>query len=252
MSTVKTKNVQVGTDGTASNNFTIYVPGTPDGTLRVGQGDAGAATDIAKVDSDGFKFTNSIQIGTDATASNNFTIYQPSTPDGTLRVGVGNADSPTEVGRFNSNGYKPKEPYSIYVYASSGQAIADNTGTKLQYDTVGYETGSTSHYNTSTYTWTAPYNGIYLVNHFVEFNATSVHSGLFLNSGQNASKGLKDNWNQSGNTVTTTSHHSQYINRHLNLVAGDYLEFYVYQASGATRTIFQNRSGFNITLLTLL
>ena len=47
---------------------------------------------------------DSIQIGNDATSSNNFTIYQPSTPDGTLRIGVGNADSPTEVARFNSNG----------------------------------------------------------------------------------------------------------------------------------------------------
>ena len=38
-----------------------------------------------------------LQVGTDATSSNNFTIYQPATPDGTLRIGVGNADSPTEV-----------------------------------------------------------------------------------------------------------------------------------------------------------
>ena len=45
-----------------------------------------------------------IQLGSDATASNNFTIYQPDSPDGTLRIGVGNADSPTEVGRFDSNG----------------------------------------------------------------------------------------------------------------------------------------------------
>ena len=104
MSTVKSKNLQIGTDGTASNNFTIYQPGTPDGTLRVGNGNAGAVTDVAKIDSDGFKFTNSIQIGTDATSTNNFTIYQPSTPDGTLRIGVGNADSPTEVAQFTSSG----------------------------------------------------------------------------------------------------------------------------------------------------
>lgn len=47
-----------------------------------------------------------LQVGTDATSSNNFTIYQPSTPDGTLRIGVGNADNPTEVGRFTSGGYQ--------------------------------------------------------------------------------------------------------------------------------------------------
>ena len=45
-----------------------------------------------------------LQVGTDATSTNNFTIYQPSTPDGTLRIGVGNADSPTEVAKFDSNG----------------------------------------------------------------------------------------------------------------------------------------------------
>jgi len=45
-----------------------------------------------------------LQVGTDATATNNFTIYQPATPDGTLRIGVGNADSPTEVAQFTSSG----------------------------------------------------------------------------------------------------------------------------------------------------
>ena len=45
-----------------------------------------------------------LQVGTDASASNNFTIYQPATPDGTLRIGVGNADNPTEVAQFTSSG----------------------------------------------------------------------------------------------------------------------------------------------------
>ena len=43
-----------------------------------------------------------LQVGTSATSTDNFTIYQPATPDGTLRIGVGNADSPTEVARFDS------------------------------------------------------------------------------------------------------------------------------------------------------
>jgi len=48
--------------------------------------------------------TKKVQVGTDSTASNNFTIYQPATPDGTLRIGVGNADSPTEIAQFTSSG----------------------------------------------------------------------------------------------------------------------------------------------------
>ena len=45
-----------------------------------------------------------LQVGTSATSTDNFTIYQPATPDGTLRIGVGNADSPTEIARFDATG----------------------------------------------------------------------------------------------------------------------------------------------------
>ena len=42
------------------------------------------------------------QINTSATSTDNFTLYAPD--DGTLRIGVGNADNPTEVARFDSTG----------------------------------------------------------------------------------------------------------------------------------------------------
>lgn len=44
MSTLKTNNVQVGQSATASNNFTWYQPSSPDGTVRLGQGNSGATT----------------------------------------------------------------------------------------------------------------------------------------------------------------------------------------------------------------
>ena len=44
MSTLKTNNVQVGQSPTASNNFTLYQPSTPDGTVRLGVGNSGATT----------------------------------------------------------------------------------------------------------------------------------------------------------------------------------------------------------------
>ena len=44
MSTLKTNNVQVGQSPTASNNFTLYQPSTPDGTVRLGKGNSGATT----------------------------------------------------------------------------------------------------------------------------------------------------------------------------------------------------------------
>lgn len=54
MSTVKTNNVQVGTSGTATNNFTWYQPATPDGTVRLGVGNTGATTaDVVTANSSG-------------------------------------------------------------------------------------------------------------------------------------------------------------------------------------------------------
>jgi hypothetical protein len=44
MSTLVAKNLQVGADGTASNNFTIYQPAAPDGTLRIGNGNTGTTS----------------------------------------------------------------------------------------------------------------------------------------------------------------------------------------------------------------
>lgn len=46
MSTLKVNNLQVGQDGTAANNYTLYQPIVPDGTVRLGYGVAGSVTDI--------------------------------------------------------------------------------------------------------------------------------------------------------------------------------------------------------------
>ena len=101
MSTIKTKNVQVGTDGTASNNFTIYVPGTPDGTVRIGNGDAGAVTDAVTINSSG-----NVAFDTD-------TLYVDATNN---RVGIGTS-SPTNNLQIYNNG------------ATSGQIHITNTST---------------------------------------------------------------------------------------------------------------------------
>jgi hypothetical protein len=52
MSTLKTNNVQVGQSVTATNNFTLYQPASPDGTVRLGVGNSGATTaDVITVSS---------------------------------------------------------------------------------------------------------------------------------------------------------------------------------------------------------
>jgi hypothetical protein len=64
MSTIVSKNVQIGADGTASNNFTAYQPATPDGTLRIGNGNSGSVTDAITLTSAGL-----VGIGTSSPAS---------------------------------------------------------------------------------------------------------------------------------------------------------------------------------------
>ncbi len=54
MSTLKTNNVQVGQSATATNNFTLYQPSVPDGTVRLGVGNSGATTaDVITANSSG-------------------------------------------------------------------------------------------------------------------------------------------------------------------------------------------------------
>lgn len=53
MSALKTNSVQIGQSASATNNFTIYQPIIPDGTVRIGNGNIGAATDKVTIDSSG-------------------------------------------------------------------------------------------------------------------------------------------------------------------------------------------------------
>jgi hypothetical protein len=172
MSTIKTKKVQVGTDSTASNNFTIYTPGTPDGTVRIGNGNADSPTEVGRFDANGYA-ANNIQIGTDATSSNNFTIYQPATPDGTLRIGVGNADSPTEVARFNSDGMIDANLPVFHAKLSTGQSVSHSTWTKVALDTTRFD--SKGWFDTTTnYRYTPQIAGYY---HF-SFGMYATGSGI--------------------------------------------------------------------------
>lgn len=47
MSTLKTNNAQIGQSATANQNFTLYQPASPDGTVRLGVGNSGATTSDA-------------------------------------------------------------------------------------------------------------------------------------------------------------------------------------------------------------
>ena len=99
-----------------------------------------------------------IQLGVDATASNNFTIYQPDSPDGSVVIGQGNADSPTEVAKFNSNGLVPN------VKMVDAELSTDHSGVSgwniIPFDTI---TGETSWYDTTNYRFQPTVAGWYML-----------------------------------------------------------------------------------------
>lgn len=75
--TIKSGNLQVGQDGTASNNFTWYQPAVADGTVRLGQGVAGATTkDMVTVS--GSTITLGGNLVQASTAAPAFSAYQSS------------------------------------------------------------------------------------------------------------------------------------------------------------------------------
>jgi len=113
-----------------------------------------------------------LQIGTDASASNNFTIYQPATPDGTLRIGVGNADSPTEVGRFTSAGYVATNAPAFSAYLGSAQSVSVATFTKVSLNVENFDTNS-NYDNSTNYRFTPTVAGYYQINACVLVQQTS-------------------------------------------------------------------------------
>lgn len=122
-----------------------------------------------------------LQVGTDATSSNNFTIYQPASPDGTLRIGVGNADSPTEVGRFDSNGYVPTKNPAFKATVSSAKSLTGGAYYKVPFDSVNFDTVGS--YDASNYRWTPNVEGYYQFNAYVQTTSGVGQHGGFAKNG---------------------------------------------------------------------
>ena len=168
-----------------------------------------------------------LQVGTDASASNNFTIYQPSTPDGTLRIGVGNADSPTEVGRFTSAGYKPATAPAFSAIISANLTIPTSTFTKINFDTKDFDL--TNDYDTTNYRFQPSVAGYYLLT----ANIANIGGQT---SGTNSLLAIYKNgqWFSAGSGGSLI-----YFATSLFVYANgttDYFDVYYYQNSGSNRT----------------
>ena len=164
-----------------------------------------------------------LQIGTDATSSNNFTIYQPASPDGTLRIGVGNADNPTEVGQFNANGYKPQQPVAFSAKPSANQSISATTFTKCNLQTEDFDTNSNFD-NTTNYRFTPTVAGYYQCNAKVQLTANGSQLVAIYKNGTAWVWGSYPVNNYGDNTSALI-----YMNG-----STDYIEMYVYRTTSGT------------------
>ena len=171
-----------------------------------------------------------LQVGTDASASNNFTIYQPATPDGTLRIGVGNADNPTEVGQFNANGYKAASPIMFAAKKTSNQSISSLTWTKVVFEAESFDYGGG--FDLSNDKFVVPVTGIYVLNYHIRVNAGTDN---YFSFSINGTRGYY--WQErrsTSDTITGTT--SQLI----SLTQNDYVEVYAYTANAGTITATEN------------
>jgi hypothetical protein len=171
--------------------------------------------------------TKKVQLGTDATASNNFTLYQPATPDGTLRIGVGNADSPTEVGRFNSSGYVPTNVSCFSAYKSATQTISPVTWTLITLDTEDVD--SNSDFDTSTSKFQPSIQGWYHINYLA--NSVTACNGyaygaIYKNGSPQTYNGTLYTGAYVGADVTVSFSTLVFMNG-----TSDYLQLYYYQSA---------------------
>jgi hypothetical protein len=143
MSTLKTNNVQVGQSVTATNNFTLYQPSSPDGTVRLGVGNSGATTaDVASFNSSGVFAFNS-GYGSSATAYG-CRAWVSFNGTGTVAIrGSGNVTSITDngVGDYTVN-FTTAMPDANYASTGSAQAQPGSFDAFFQLTTTANPTTS--------------------------------------------------------------------------------------------------------------
>ncbi len=119
MSTLKTNNVQVGQSVTATNNFTLYQPATPDGTVRLGVGNSGATTaDVITATS-----TGNVGIG-----------VTPTVTAGVTELALGSASTNPRI-----NGVRDGASAFLIYSDSSGMDVYERRNLYLRFGTNNTE-----------------------------------------------------------------------------------------------------------------
>ena len=133
--------------------------------------------------------TNACQLGQSATASNNFTWYQPTVPDGTVRLGQGNSGATTS---------------DILVASSSGLFIGGSTvpASRIVQGTAQTTSGANAYGYTSIPSWV---KRITLSFQGCRSSSTGEYLGMQIGSGSYTASGY-------GYTMTSLSNAAATIN----------------------------------------
>jgi len=142
MSTLKTNNVQVGQSVTATNNFTLYQPATPDGTVRLGVGNSGATTaDVITANSSG-----NVGIGTSSPQAKLNSISAGAALGGTAQFAIGLSTNNYEntYFRIDNSGNSNFCIDQIFGGVSYNRLLIERTTGNLKFDS-GYGSAATAY-----------------------------------------------------------------------------------------------------------
>jgi len=260
MSVIKGKKLQLGYDGTASNNFTLYQPGTPDGTLRLANGIAGAETDVMTLASNG-----NVSIGTTTVsgyATGKLALYNSSDNFISVHSGAANASGINFVNSVTSSAvgllrYQQSNNVMDFFTNGTQRMAIDSSGrvtmpyqpafavTDLTFPsgTAGQGTGGTivsnvgSCYNSSNGRFTAPVSGTYLfglsVQAFNSGSTTYINVALGVNGSSTVGSFVSGYGGVHNNHMQITGSVIKYLN------ANDYAQIHVdYGARSGAQSIF--------------
>lgn len=159
MSLLKSNSVQIGQSATATQNFTLSVPSSPDGTIKLARGNSGATTaDVLTVDASGnvtttlaggsVKFS---QLSTSATEADNVAkrtakawvnfdgtnAFSPNPSTTAIRASF-NVSSITDngTGNFTVNFTASMSDVNYAVFVSSRPPVSTNGGLIVVHDTT--------------------------------------------------------------------------------------------------------------------
>lgn len=178
--------------------------------------------------------SNSVQIGQSVTATNNFTLSVPASPDGTIKLARGNSGATTaDVFSVNATGslIVSKQP-AFSAYLSAGQNPTNATYTKVQLNTEEFDTDS-CYDNATNYRFTPTVAGYYQVNFSSRLSSTSSPGTYVWAIYKNGSNYVELNVNTNLSTFDART-----ISSIISMNgSSDYIEFYAYIGGGGTLTI---------------